>query len=195
MDRILIKNARLIGSEAVTENRADLLIAEGKLERIGVGLEAENARIIDARGLVAAPGLVDVHVHFRDPGFIYKEDIHTGARAAAKGGFTSVVMMGNTKPSIDSPGILSEVLERAAEEDINIYSAANITTGMLGKELTSLEELKRAGAVCFSDDGRPVLDKELLREAFKRAALLGVPVSLHEEDPAYIKNNGINDTF
>ncbi len=193
MDEILIKNARLIGSEAVTENRADLLIADGRLKKIGTGLKAENARIIDAGGLAAAPGLVDVHVHFRDPGFIYKEDIHTGARAAAKGGFTSVVMMGNTKPSIDSPEILSELLERAAEEEINIYSAANLTKGMLGKEVTCLEELKRAGAVCFSDDGHPVLDEKLLKEALKRAAVLRVPVSLHEEDPAYIKNNGINE--
>ena len=193
MDKILIRNARLIADDAVTENRADLLIRGDRIERIGIGLKAENARIIDARGLVAAPGLVDVHVHFRDPGFIYKEDIHTGAKAAAKGGFTSVVMMGNTDPCPDSPVILGEVLERASKEDINIYSAANVTKGMLGRELTGHEELKKAGAVCFSDDGRPILDEELLTEAFKRAALLGMPVSLHEEDPAYIKNNGINE--
>ncbi len=200
---ILIKNVRL--EDGLNECRAcaEVFIKDGVIMSIReeheegslspCGSPDRGIRVINGAGLVMAPGLVDVHVHFRDPGFTSKEDIHTGAQAAAKGGFTSVVMMGNTRPCPDSVHTLKAVLERAAAEGINIYSVANLTKGMEGKETVDYEALIRAGAAGFSDDGRPVLDGELLKRAFKELAPLKVPASLHEEDPSYIKNNGINE--
>lgn len=147
---------------------------------------------IDAKGKIVAPGLVDVHVHFRDPGFTYKEDIESGAAAAAKGGFTSVVLMANTKPAVDNVETLEYVLEKGQKTNIHVYSCANVTVGMKGKELSDMETLSRMGAAGFTDDGIPILDGELLRTALRKAAELNKPVSLHEENPEYITNNGIN---
>ena len=149
-------------------------------------------RILEASGLILAPGLVDVHVHFRDPGLTYKEDILTGAAAAAAGGYTTVICMANTKPVIDSPETLSYVLEKGQKTGIHVLTCAAVTRGMEGKELTDMETLHRLGAAGFTDDGKPILDTELLRAAFEEAARLNVPISLHEEDPALISNNGIN---
>ncbi len=201
MEDILIKGARVIDPAEGVDEPLDVLIKNGIIAELYRPVQREEkafeepcgTKVIEAAGLCMAPGLIDVHVHFRDPGFTYKEDIHSGAMAAAKGGFTSVVMMANTRPSVDSADILKDVLDRADKEGINIYSAANMTKGMAGKEKTDLSALKRAGAVCISDDGKPVLDGELLMEAMKEAAELKLPVSLHEEDPAFIKNNGINE--
>ena len=148
--------------------------------------------MIDAEGLLAAPGLVDVHVHFRDPGFPEKEDISTGAAAAARGGFTTVVMMANTKPPIDNPGTLACVLEKGRGTGIHVLSCANVTAGMQGKELTAMEELAEAGAAGFTDDGVPLLDEGLVRRAMERTAKLDTVISFHEEDPGLIDNNGIN---
>ena len=148
--------------------------------------------VLDATGLVVAPGLVDVHVHFRDPGFTHKEDMFTGAAAAAKGGFTSVVLMANTKPCVDNEETLAYVISKGAETGIHVYTCANVTRGMKGRELVDMECLKEKGAVGFTDDGVPIMDPELVREAMKRAKELNVPISFHEEDPALITNNGVN---
>ncbi len=148
--------------------------------------------VIDLKGQYIIPGLVDVHVHFRDPGFTYKEDICSGAEAAARGGFTSVVLMANTKPAVDNAETLSYVLEKGRETGIHVYTCANVTKGMQGRELTDMETLSRLGAAGFTDDGIPLLDEELLRSALQCAARLQRPVSLHEEDPALIQNNGVN---
>lgn len=200
MAGIMIRNIRLINPESNTDETVDILISKGVVTAIDLHSkstirEIQADEIINGRGLIAAPGLVDVHVHFRDPGFTYKEDIHTGAMAAAKGGYTSVVMMANTKPAIDNEGTLKQVLDKAGNESIKIYSVGNITKGLKGKELTDIAALKAAGAVGLSDDGIPVLDTEILKEAFTVAAGLDIPVSLHEEDPEYIENNGINAGF
>ncbi len=156
------------------------------------GVNDDELMAIDGDGLIAGPGLVDVHVHFRDPGQTYKEDIHTGALAAAAGGFTSVVMMANTVPALDEAGIIRDVLERASKEDIRIYTCANVTKGMNGTDICDYRALLDAGAVGFTDDGKPVMDEALLAKAFDEISKLGVPVSLHEEDPAYISENGVN---
>lgn len=193
---IVLKNGYVIDPATEKEGYRDIVINEeqGVIEAIVPRGEApkENARVIDITDCLVAPGLVDVHVHFRDPGFTYKEDIESGACAAAKGGFTSVVLMANTKPTVDTVETLQYVLNKGAATGINVYSCANVTKGMQGKELTDMESLSKAGAVGFTDDGIPLLSKELLSNALHTAGNLKKPISLHEEDPALISNNGIH---
>ena len=200
---LYIKNGMII--DPVKDNifRADLQIDECRISRIieRNENEAEDLRdtkafaqteVLDAAGLMIAPGLADTHVHFRDPGFTYKEDIHTGARAAARGGFTQIVLMANTKPAVDNPETLSYVLDKGKETGIHINSCANVTLKMEGKVLAPMALLAKQGAAGFTDDGIPLLDKELVRKAMTEAGRLGKPVSFHEENPAMIANNGIN---
>ena len=217
-EKILIKNGYLVNPGAKEEGYADLLLEDGRIKEIvyrgtkpdvagtdkkadftadegrdkEIAVEAEGCEIIDASGKYIFPGLVDVHSHFRDPGFTYKEDIYTGAKAAAAGGYTSVVLMCNTKPVVDTPETLSYVLKKGAETDIHVYSCSSVSMGLKGKELTDMEEMKKSGAVGFTDDGIPLMDAGFLEEAMKKAAALNLPVSLHEEDKTMISENGIN---
>ena len=178
---LLIKNGYMIDPKSGREGKLDILTAGDRILRIGAGREEpeEGCQVIGAEGLLAAPGLVDVHVHFRDPGFPQKEDIMTGAAAAAAGGFTTVVMMANTRPPIDNGETLGYVLEKGRGTGIHVLSCANVTMGMQGKELTPMEELAQLGAAGFTDDGIPLLDGELARKAMERAAALDMPVSFH----------------
>ena len=194
---LLLKNGTIYDPKSREIREADILIKDGKIARIGMNLEKELAdsqqvRILDVAGRQIGPGLVDVHVHFRDPGFTYKEDIETGARAAARGGFTTVVLMANTKPAVDTVETLSYVLEKGKQTGIKVETCATVTQGLQGKVLTDMRLLREKGAAGFTDDGIPILEEGILRQAFAEAAKLGVPVSLHEEDPAYITNNGVN---
>ena len=192
---MLIKNGTVINPETKETFKADLLLEDGMIRTIDTTCSltaTDTDTVIDAEGLVVSPGLIDTHVHFRDPGFTYKEDIHTGALASAKGGFTSVICMANTSPTIDSLPVLKDVLERASKEAINIYQAASVSYGLKGEKLTDMDALKKAGACGFTDDGIPLLDAKFCYEAMEKAAALDVPISLHEEDPAFITNNGIN---
>ena len=192
---MLIKNGTVINPETKETFKADLLLEDGMIRTIDTTCSltaADTDTVINAEGLVVSPGLIDTHVHFRDPGFTYKEDIHTGALASAKGGFTSVICMANTSPTIDSLPVLKDVLERASKEAINIYQAASVSYGLKGEKLTDMDALKEAGACGFTDDGIPLLDAKFCYEAMEKAAALNVPISLHEEDPAFITNNGIN---
>lgn len=192
---MLIKNGTVINPETKETFKADLLLEDGMIRTIDTTCSltaADTDTVIDAEGLVVSPGLIDTHVHFRDPGFTYKEDIHTGALASAKGGFTSVICMANTSPTIDSLPVLKDVLERTSKEAINIYQAASVSYGLKGEKLTDMDALKEAGACGFTDDGIPLLDAKFCYEAMEKAAALDVPISLHEEDPAFITNNGIN---
>ncbi len=170
----------------------EIFRGEGRQICSGEARDDTVADEIDLYGQYVAPGLVDVHVHFRDPGFTYKEDIDTGAAAAAKGGFTSVVLMANTRPAVDNLETLSYVRNKGKETGIRVYTCANVTMGLAGKELTDMETLAENGAAGFTDDGIPLMDEALLRQALRRAAKCGKPVSLHEEDPAFIRNNGVN---
>ena len=172
----------------------DLLIREGRISRIlsGQEKEPEGIPVLKAEGLMIAPGLADTHVHFRDPGFLYKEDINTGAAAAKRGGFTQIVLMANTSPCVDTKEVLSYVLEKGEKTGIHIHSCANVSRQMKGKELTDMDELAAAGAAGFTDDGIPLLDPELVREAMIRAKRLNKPISFHEEDPKLITNNGVH---
>ena len=201
---LLIKNGYVMDPKSQGEGIKDILIEDNKVIAIGNNLPVnmllvnypqvsmKELEIIDATGLVVAPGLVDVHVHFRDPGFTYKEDIETGAKAAAKGGYTTVVLMANTKPAVDNLETLNYILEKGASTNIHVKTCCTVTQGMLGKELSSMEELKDHGASGFTDDGIPIMDEALVREAMIRTRRLGVPISFHEENPALIENNGIN---
>jgi len=202
---LLLKNGYMTDPASGAEEYRDILIdtESGKIVKImpqGTPVDEmhdaaeKGGRIeeIDLNGQIVAPGLVDVHVHFRDPGFTHKEDIDTGARSAARGGFTSVVLMANTKPAVDNPETLSYVLNKGKETGIHIYTCANVTMGLQGRELTDMERLSSLGAAGFTDDGIPLMDEKLLREALRLAAKCGKPVSLHEENPALITNNGVH---
>ena len=198
---MIIKNGRVIDPKSGFDGIADIIIKDGKIKKILKKAEASEVQealpetgeeVIDASGLIVAPGLIDVHVHFRDPGLPYQEDIETGAAAAKAGGFTTVVMMGNTKPVIDNEETLRYVLEKGEQTGIHVLSAANITKGMKGKELTDMEALRAQGAAGFTDDGVPIMDVKLLMKAMEMAKKLDVPLSFHEEDPGFIINNGIN---
>ena len=192
---LLIQNITIADPKTMTETLGDLLLDGGKIAQIAGAGEikaGEGMEVIDGTGLVAGPGLIDVHVHFRDPGLTYKEDIYTGAKSAAAGGFTTVVMMANTKPAIDSVETLTYVLEKGRETDIRVESCATVTVGMKGEQMVDMDALKAAGAIGFTDDGVPILEEELARKAMLETARLQVPISFHEEHPMFISNNGIN---
>lgn len=197
---LLIANAYVINPAAGEEGYHDILVKDGHILKMGGSLydemtksgHAEEMQVIDATGLVAAPGLVDVHVHFRDPGFTHKEDIETGAKAALAGGYTTVVLMANTKPVVDNEETLAYVLGKGKKTGLHVETCAAVTRGMQGGELVDMERLHKAGAVGFTDDGIPILSEETVRSAMQEVKRLGVPISFHEENPAFIENNGIN---
>ena len=198
---MLIKNGRVVDPESGFDGLADVLVEDGKVKKLLPAGQAEAAgaeacegadEVIDATGLIVGPGLVDVHVHFRDPGLTYKEDILTGAEAAKAGGFTTVVLMANTKPVVDSVETLRYVLEKGKETGIHVLSAAAVSKGFKGAELTDMEALAAAGAAGFTDDGIPLMNETLVRDAMVKAKELDLPLSFHEEAPAFITNNGIN---
>lgn len=191
---MIIKNGTILSPASGGEFVSDLRIENGVISAIGTLTPLDGEEIIDAAGCVIAPGLVDVHVHFRDPGLTWKEDLHTGACAAAAGGFTTVVCMANTKPVVDSPELVSELCSRAEQEPVRVRFAAAITKGLKGSELTDFEALFEAGACGFTDDGIPLLDEKLTETAMYRAKRLHLPLSFHEEDPAFIEKSGTNRT-
>ena len=192
-EMILIKNARVMDPESGFDQVTDILLDGKKIRQIGKVNDVSGIeQVIDASGMIAAPGLIDVHVHFRDPGFTYKEDLQTGSAAAAAGGFTTVVCMANTKPVVDSVDIYKEIEERCEQLPIKVWQAAAVSKGFEGKELTDMDALYEAGVRGFTDDGIPLMDEQLVEEAMKKAKELDVPISLHEEDPAYIKQPGVN---
>ena len=191
---ILLKNGRIIDPDTNLDMIGDVLIDKDRIIDISDNIDiGENeAQVIDCSGCVVGPGLVDIHVHFRDPGFTYKEDIESGAKCAAAGGVTSVILMANTKPCVDSIETLEYVTKKAKQQPIHIYTCANITKGMQGKELLDFKEFIKNGAVGFTDDGIPLLDEEVVKKAMVEAARYDTVLSFHEEDPRFIKNNGVN---
>lgn len=190
---MLIKNGLLVDPVKEEIYRADLRIAEGKIAEIAESLlPAEGEEILDAEGKYVAPGLIDGHVHFRDPGLTYKEDIHTGALAAAAGGFTTVICMANTKPVVDQVETLNNILEKAKSEKIHVLQAGAVSVGFEGKELTDFEALLANGATGLTDDGIPLKEEAFVRKAMEKAKALDTVLSFHEEDPALITNNGVN---
>lgn len=190
---ILIKDGRVIDPKSGIDETLDLIIDNGKITGMGKFQKTEECtRVIDAKGMIVAPGFVDVHVHFRDPGFTYKEDLTSGAAAAAAGGYTTVICMANTNPVVDNVETLTDLRKRAGELPINVLNAAAITSGLKGQQMTDLKALNKAGAVGFTDDGIPIKDVKLLMKAMEEAKALNVPISLHEEDPDLMGSAGVH---
>lgn len=189
---ILIQNGRVVDPVTGIDEVMDVLIDGSMIIKTGHGLQVSEAQILDASGLVVAPGLMDAHVHFRDPGFTYKEDILTGAAAAARGGFTTVVCMANTDPVVDNLRTLAEVQEKGESTGIHVLQAAAVSKGLKGQELIDMEALADAGAPGFTDDGIPLMDEKLVLAAMEKARELGLPLSFHEEDPMLIGAPGVH---
>jgi dihydroorotase len=191
MKTLLISGGRVIDPSRNYDQDADLLIHEGIIEAVGKGLiTSAETETIDATGLVVSPGLIDMHVHLRDPGYEYKEDIFSGARAAAAGGFTAVAAMANTSPVADDLSVIGYVEERARKAAVRIHPYGALTKGLEGKELAELGRMQAGGAVAFSDDGRPVSSGLLMRNALQYAKGIDALIIVHEEDP-YLAAGGM----
>lgn len=190
---MIIKNGFIMDPASGISGQFDIRIEKNIIAEISEHIfPADGEQVIDAAGLTVSPGLIDTHVHFRDPGFTYKETLHTGSLAAAKGGFTTVICMANTSPVTDNVPVLDDILKRAAEEKIHIRQAASVSVGLKGEELTDMQALRDSGACGFTDDGIPLKNAAFLYKAMNLCKKLNVPISLHEEDPSFISNNGIN---
>ena len=189
---MIIKNGRVIDPKNKIDQIMDIKIEDGVITALGSFKASPNEECVDASGLVVAPGLIDVHVHFRDPGLTYKEDIHTGALAAARGGYTTVICMANTKPSVDNLDTLSYVIKKGEKEKVRVLTTAAVSQGLKGEKLVKMEDLAANGAVGFTDDGIPLMDEKLVLEAMQRTKALNLPISFHEEDPTLIINSGVN---
>lgn len=191
---MIIKGGRVIDPGFKRDEVLDIKIEDGKIVEIAKDIEASsgNEEIIDARGKVVVPGLIDVHVHFRDPGQTHKEDLVTGSQAAIAGGFTSVVQMANTSPKIDSKEKIIEHYKRARDLPLKVFTVSALTRNFGDLELVDMEENFKRGALAFTDDGIPNRNSKLILEAMNRAKELGAIISFHEEDPELIEQNGIN---
>lgn len=190
---MIIKSGRILDPQSKVDEVADILIEEGIITKIHKNINIKKDEVINAEGKIIAPGLIDVHVHFREPGFEYKEDILSGSKAAARGGFTTVVCMANTSPAVDNIETLKYINDMKENLPINILQTAAVTKGLKGTEIVNMEELKKYGAVGFSDDGFPIRDANIVLDAMLEAKRLNLPISFHEEDPCFIDSPGINE--
>jgi dihydroorotase len=181
MSDILLKNGRIIDPANNRDEIADVLIQNNKIAQIAPRITASDAQTIDVTGKLVTPGLIDMHVHLRDPGFPEKETIQSGCQSAAAGGFTSVACLPNTNPTLDSPEIITYILDRAKSADARVYPIACATEKMQGQKLTDTDALLKAGAVGFSDDGLPIESETLMRNLLERAAANGFAVYPHSE--------------
>jgi len=192
---VLLKRGRVVDPSQGMDRVLDLLLADGLVADLGEGLEApDDARIIDATDLVVTPGLIDVHVHLREPGAEHKETIATGARAAAAGGFTAVCAMPNTDPPIDDPASVAFVAAVGRRANAaRVYPVGAISVGQKGEQLTEIGEMAEAGAVGITDDGHPVMDSGLMRLALEYSLAFGIPVADHPEDLGLSKDGVMNE--
>ena len=204
---LLIKNGRIIDPATKTDHVSDLLVVDGVVRHIGsvdmdtinvvygddISSEKQKLTTIDATGCIVSPGLIDMHVHFRDPGQTHKEDLITGQKAAAKGGFTTVCCMPNTNPVIDSKKIVKYIVNKNNDNKyINVLPVGSVTKGMKGKKITNIAKLKAAGICAISEDGKSVMDEEVYSKAMKKAADLDVPVLAHCEEINLVKGGVMN---
>ncbi|HTL68362.1 MAG TPA: dihydroorotase, partial [Lacunisphaera sp.] len=194
MSTLIVKNGRVIDPAAKRDARGDVFIADGKFVKALTPAQKKDAQVIDAKGLVVCPGLVDIHVHFREPGQTHKETIATGSRAAAAGGFTTVVCMPNTAPVADNAGTI-RLIRDAVERDavIRVFPTGCITVGMKGQALAPIGSLKRSGVVAITDDGDCVQSNELMRRAVEYAKMFDLPVMDHCQDHSMTQNAVMNE--
>jgi dihydroorotase len=194
---LLIKNGRIIDPSQDLDATLDLLVSGGRIKELGPGLKAPaDTPTVDAAGCYVTPGLIDMHVHLRDPGLEYKEDIASGSRAAAAGGFTTIACMPNTKPVIDNQAVASYILTKAQSIGlVNVLPVGTITAGGRGERLAEMGELKESGCVAVSDDGRPVADAELMRRALEYARGIGILVISHAEELSLVGEGVMNEGF
>jgi dihydroorotase len=194
--RILIKNGHVIDTKQNINGVMDVLIQEGLIAEVGKIAEVSRTKIIDATGKYVLPGFVDAHCHLREPGLEYKEDIKSGSKSAAKGGFTSIACMPNTNPIIDNSAIISYVLNKAKEAAIvNVYPIGAISKGQEGKELAEIGDMKFAGAVAVSDDGKPVKNPDLMKKALQYASMFDITVISHCEEMELAEDGAMNEGY
>jgi dihydroorotase len=194
MAKILIKGGRVISPAQKLDKTCDILIEKGKISAIGKGLDAKGADVIDAAGKLVTPGLVDIHVHLRDPGLEYKEDIASGTLSAVTGGFTAVACMPNTNPVNDNQTVTNYILTKAAKEGhCRVFPIASITKGLKGESLTEMGELKELGVCAVSDDGRPVSNPQLMRRAMEYARPFDMTIISHAEDLDLVGTGVMNE--
>lgn len=193
---LLIKGGTVVDPVAGSLTVSDILLENGVIVEMGRGIKRPGAEVIDAPGKLVAPGLLDMHVHLREPGFEAKETVATGCRAAVRGGFTALACMPNTNPVADNGPLIRYILEKAREAGLaRVYPVGAITKGSMGKEISEMAEMQDAGAVALSDDGRPVADSGVMRRAMQYAAMLGLTVISHCEDPGLAAGGVMNEGF
>ena len=196
MKRTLIRGGRILDPATRTDAIADLLIEDGAIKGLGVDLDAERAEVIDAKGCWVAPGFVDMHTHLREPGQEYKEDIQSGGRAAAAGGFTSVACMANTNPVNDDPSVTKFIIDTARKNSpVRVYPVAAATIGLAGEVMTEMSALREAGAVAFSDDGRGTEDANVMRNVLEYSKMVDAVVMVHAEDECLRNDGVVNEGF
>jgi len=194
--QILLKGGRLIDPPTGRDEVVDMLLVDGRIERLGKDLPVSQAQIVDCQTRVVAPGFLDMHVHLREPGFEHKETVLTGVQAAAAGGFTGVCCMPNTNPPIDDESVIRFIQSRARvalNGAIDVYPIAAVTMGRKGEHLGNLAELAEAGAVGFSDDGDPVADAEIMRRALEYAAMFDRPIIQHAQDVSMTRGSVMHE--
>lgn len=195
MSDLLLKNGRVMDPSQNLDEVCDVLIRDGKIAEVGKDLKAEGGEVKDVTGQIVCPGLVDIHCHLREPGLERKETIATGTRAAAAGGFTTVMPMPNTAPVADSPASILYVRDRAKEVGVvHVYPIGAITKGSRGQELAEMSAMADAGAVAFSDDGRPVDSSRIMRLAMEYSLITKLPLIAHEEDLALVDDGDMNES-
>lgn len=195
---ILLKNAHIIDPASGLDETSNVLITDGRIESIGKAVSSKADRELDLKGKLLVPGLMDMHVHLREPGFEHKETIETGVKAAAYGGFTAVACMPNTNPAIDDESVARYVQEKARQVlggIVDVYPIAAATKGREGTELSPMAELVEAGAVGFSDDGSPIMSANIMRMALEYSSMYGVPVIQHAEDSTMTHGGSMNEGF
>lgn len=194
---LLIKGGRVIDPSQNIDTLLDVVVENGLIREVGAGLSAPaGGETIDATGMLVVPGLIDMHVHLRDPGQEFKEDIISGTKAAVAGGFTSVCCMPNTKPTIDNKAIASYIINKAKSEGFcNVFPVGSITYGLAGERMSEMGELKEAGCVAVSDDGRPVVNSELMMRSLQYAQGIGIMVISHAEELSLVGQGVMNEGF
>ena len=190
---LLIKNGIVVNPGDQSERRADLLVKDGVIAQITESFEGEADRVFDAAGAYCIPGFIDMHVHLRDPGLTYKEDIATGGAAALHGGFTTIVAMPNTKPAADSPEVIRYVREKAEKvTKVHVIQVGSVTKGMEGRELSDIRGMAAEGCICLSEDGKSVMNADLYRDAMRIAAEENMTVLAHCEDINLVHGGVLN---